>query len=282
MAKKQFAAAFLLLGTLSAMVFAQQAAMDRMNLFFGDWRDSASRMSHGTLDERDILTRGDSANPARKGAVLKFVTSYSFATLQPHDTTTSTRLDGHQEIFYVASGHGVITAGGEKAELFKNIAVLIPAKLDFTIRNSGDDRMTMYLINEPVPPGFRPNSKLLVRDENSLPITDSQGFWSHIVKTLFVTADGLGTLESILTVTLDPMTIGRPHVTPNQDIEEVWTSLEGNSIAFIGNKLRRQAPGIAYIHPLDVHMPHSNINDSEESQDKFLYFAHYHAHETRK
>ncbi len=282
MSKGKTGSLLALLAVLSSVAFAQQAAMDRMNSFFGDWRDSAPRVTHGTLEERDILTKGDRLNPPRRGAVLYYTTSYSYATLKPHTSTKSTRLDGQQEIFYIASGHGTVSAGGENADLFKNIAILMPARLDFTIRNSGGEPLTMYLINEPTPEGFRPNSKMLVRDENSLPITSTENFWSHIVKTLFVTADGLGTLQSVLTVTLDAMTISKPHVTSNEAIEEVWTSLEGNSIAFIGNKLRRQGPGVAYLHPLDVHMPHSNVNDSEEAQDKFLYFARYHPHEPRK
>jgi mannose-6-phosphate isomerase-like protein (cupin superfamily) len=213
MSNGKIASLLALLALLTPIAFAQQAAMDRMNLFFGDWRDSAPRVTHGTLEERDILTKGDRLNPPRRGAVLYYTTSYSYATLKPHTSTKSTRLDGQQEIFYIASGHGTVSAGGENADLFKNIAILMPAKLDFTIKNSGDEPLTMYLISEPTPEGFRPNSKMLVRDENSLPITSTENFWSHIVKTLFVTADGLGTLQSVLTVTLDAMTISKPHVT---------------------------------------------------------------------
>ena len=66
----------------------------------------------------------------------------------------------------------------------------------------------MYVINEPTPPGFRPNANMLVRDENKTPISGI-GFWAHITKPLFVTGDGLATLESVLTVTYDPLTIGK-------------------------------------------------------------------------
>jgi hypothetical protein len=123
---------------------------------------------------------------------------------------------------------------------------------------------------------------MLVRDENKLPITSTNGLWCHIVKTLFTTEDGLGTLQSILTVTLDPLTIGQPHLVDHTDIEEVWTALEGNSLAFLGNQLRRQGPGVAYLHPPDNKTPHTNINYSETEQAKFLYFARYHPHEPRK
>ncbi len=183
------------------------------------------------------------------------------------------------------SGKGTAHAGGQSVELRQNIAVLIPAGLTFDLENSGDQPMTMYVINEPTPPGFRPNPSLLVRDENQLPVTSSNGMWAHIVKTLFVAADGLGTLQAVLTVTLDPLTLGKPHPVPGEDteeIEEVWTALEGTSLALVGNQLRRQTPGMAYLHIPDNKTPHTNINGSEDSQDRFLYFARYRSHEPRK
>jgi hypothetical protein len=106
-----------------------------------------------------------------------------------------------------------------------------------------------------------------------------------MVKTLFVRSDGLGTLEAVLTVTLDPLTMGRPHPVPGEDtdqIEEVWTALDGTSLALVGNQLRRQTPGMAYLPITDNKTPHTNINSSEDSQDRFLYFARYRGHEARK
>jgi len=125
---------------------------------------------------------------------------------------------------------------------------------------------------------------MLVRDENKIPISSSNGMWSHIVKTLFVAADGLGTLQSVLTVTLDPLTIGKPHPVPGEDsneIEEVWTALDGTSLALMGNQLRRQTPGMALYHTPDNTTPHTNINQNQDSQVKFLYFARYREHEIR-
>jgi hypothetical protein len=102
------------------------------------------------------------------------------------------------------------------------------------------------------------------------------------VKTIFVTEDGLGTLQSVLTVSLDPLTIGQPHLADHDDIEEVWTALDGTSLAFVGNQLRRQTPGMSFYHIPDNKTPHTNINQNEDSQVKFLYFARYHPHEPRQ
>jgi len=271
-----------LLAVLSPAAFAQRPPGAPVDVFFGDWRTSAPRVTHGTLQERDILTRGDAVNPPQKGAVLRFANSYSFATLAPGASTKATKLQGQQEIFYISSGRGSVTAGGETAELFKNIGVLMPANLEFTLKNTGTAPLTMYLVNEPIPADFRPNAKMLIKDENALPITASTNFWAHIVKTVFTVNDGLGTLEAFLTITLDPLTLYQPHTAAQPDIEEIWSSIEGNSIAFLGAQLVRQGPGMAYVHPPDGgKTPHSNINPSEDEQIKFLYIARYHPHKVR-
>jgi mannose-6-phosphate isomerase-like protein (cupin superfamily) len=270
-----------LYASLAPLAMAQITG-DRIDQYFGDWHNATPHTIRGSLEERDILTRGDAANPAQKGAVLRYVNSYTYATLAPQASTQPTRLDGQQEIYFVESGKGTVTAGGETADLFRNIAVLMPANLEFTLKNTGDQPLTMYVINEPTPPGFRPNTAMLVRDENKIPVSSTDSLWCHIVKPLFVTADGLGTLQSVLTVTLDPLTIGKPHLVDHTDIEEVWTALYGTSLAFVSNALRKQTPGMAFYHVPDNLTPHTNINQNEDSQVKFLYFARYHPHETRK
>jgi mannose-6-phosphate isomerase-like protein (cupin superfamily) len=272
--------ASLILVSCVALASAQTTG-DRIDLYFGDWHNSKPRVTHGSLEERDIFTRGDPHNPSQKAAVLRFVNAHTYATLTPHASTKATRLDGQQEIYFIQSGHGTATAGGQTVDLYRNIAVLMPANLEFTIKNTGDQPLTMYVINEPTPPNFRPNGNMLVRDENKVPISSSDGHWAHIVKTLYVTADGLGTLQSVLTVTIDPLTMGQPHVVDHDDIEEVWTALDGTSLAFVSNQLRRQTPGMAFYHIPDNKTPHTNINQNEDSQVKFLYFGRYHPHDPR-
>ena len=272
--------ASLILVSCVALASAQTTG-ERIDLYFGDWHNSKPRVTHGSLEERDIFTRGDPHNPSQKAAVLRFVNAHTYATLAPHASTKATRLDGQQEIYFIQSGRGTATAGGQTEDLYRNIAVLMPANLEFTVKNTGDQPLTMYVINEPTPPNFRPNANMLVRDENKVPISSSDGHWAHIVKTLYVTADGLGTLQSVLTVTIDPLTMGQPHVVDHDDIEEVWTALDGTSLAFVSNQLRRQTPGMAFYHIPDNKTPHTNINQNEDSQVKFLYFGRYHPHDPR-
>jgi Cupin domain len=270
-----------LCAVLTPLVMAQ-AIGERIDLYFADWHSSTPRTTLGSLQERDIFTRGDPQNPPKKGAVLRFLNAYTYDTLAPKATTKATRLEGQQQIYFIESGHGSATAGGQTVDLFRNIAVLMPANLEFTLKNTGDEPLTMYVINEPTPPGFRPNSTMLVKDENKLPISSSDGHWAHIVKTIFLVQDGLGTLQSVMTVTIDPLTIGKPHIVDHDDIEEVWTALYGTSLAFVSNELRRQTPGMSFYHIPDNKTPHTNINQNEDAQVKFLYFARYHPHEARK
>jgi mannose-6-phosphate isomerase-like protein (cupin superfamily) len=272
---------------LASAAGAQSTANDgssKIDLYFADWHAAAPRVTRGSLEERAILTHGDGVNPTQKGAVLRFLNSYEYATLPAKASTQTTRLDGQQEIYFIASGQGTVTGGGQSAKLSRNIAVLVPAGLDFTLTNTSDEPLTMYVINEPTPAGFRPNSSILVRDENALPITSSDEFWTHIVKTVFVTADGLATLQAVLTVSLDPLTIARPHLhlVDYTDTEEVWSALDGTSLAFVGNQLREQTPGMAFYHIPDDKTPHTNLNPSQDSQAKFFYFARYHPHDPRK
>jgi mannose-6-phosphate isomerase-like protein (cupin superfamily) len=259
-----------------------QSSADRLDLYFSDWHNAAPHTVRGALEMRDIFTRGNPQAPSQKGAVLRFINSYSYATLAAGASTKPSRLEDQQEIYFVYSGRGVATASAHSDELSPNIAILVPANLEFTLKNTGDRPLNMYVINEPVPAGFRPNSSILVKDENKTPISSSDGHWAHIVKTLFVTEDGLGTLQSVLTVTIDPLTMGKPHLVDHDDIEEVWSALDGTSLAFVGNQLRKQAPGMAFYHIPDNKTPHTNINQNEDSQVRFLYFARYHPHETRK
>lgn len=261
-----------------------QTTGDAINLYFGDWHNAAPRTIRGALEEREVLTRGNGAHPARAGAVLRYINSFTYATLQPDASTTPTVLKDQQEIYFVASGRGIMTAGGEAAQLYRNVAVLIPEGLEFTLKCAGGQPLAMYVINEPAPPGFRPNTQMLVRDENAIPIS-TVGFWAHITKPLFVTSDGLATLEAVLTVTYDPLTVGKPHPALHEDseeIEEVWTSLYGDTLAMVGNRLLLQRPGMALYHIPDNLTPHTNINPSGDSQAKFLYFARYRDHQERK
>jgi len=252
----------------------------RIDMYFGNWKESMPKFIHGSIVTRDILTKGDPLKPPYRGAVLKYANAFVHGSLDAGAATTPSTLKGEQEIYFILSGKGTLTAGKQTAQLYPGITVLMPANLEFVMKNTGDEPLTMYIVTEPIPEGFRPNAEMLVRDENTIPIDSTTGHWVHIVKYLFETKDGLGTLERVLTVTFDPMTIGDQHFHV-EGTEEVWTMFKGETLAFIGRQIRKQSAGIGYMIPPDGRTTHSNINYTD-SQGKFFYFARYGDHAVRK
>ena len=81
-------------------------------------------------------------------------------------------LQGQQEIFYVVSGRGTVTSAGETSELYDGVGILVPPGVEFSMKNTGDEDLNMYIINELVPADFRPGSRVLVRDENLQPVRE--------------------------------------------------------------------------------------------------------------
>ena len=256
-----------------------------IDMFIESWENSRPYNTHGMLIERAVLSKcdGDPLKPSRKGAVLKYVNRFSRALLDAGCTTTPTTLKDEQEIFYIISGKGVIKTKSKTAELCNGILVLVPAELEFTIINTGDEPLTMYLICEPIPEGFRPNSEILVRDEKTITYRDDgylSAHWCHNGKNIFGIKDGLGTLSAVNIGTMNAMTIGHPH-SHGEGIEEVWTLLEGKNLELLGKEIRWIYPGAAFLIPPTGFTPHSHINPTKKLV-KFLLFARWGDHEVRK
>jgi len=254
----------------------------RIDMFMGDWRDSMPRHVYGSLVLRDILTRGDNFSPPQPGAILQAANYLALGRLQPGASTTPSRLDHEQNVFYVVGGSGEITAGEKTAALHKDIAIFVPADIEFIITNSGKEELVMYVVSEPVPEGFVTAKAMLSTDERQVPVRAPQaaspytlagasGHWAHVVRDLFSRTDGLATIGDLITVTIDPLTMGEPHPhRPGQ--EEIWAAIDGSSLAFIGSELRVQHPGMAYMIRPDESMTHSNINAGDVPV-KFLWFS---------
>jgi mannose-6-phosphate isomerase-like protein (cupin superfamily) len=253
----------------------------RIDMFIGDWHESMPRHADGSLVLRDILTKGDNLGPTQKAAILQYTNFLAYATLAARASTTPSRLNNQQEVYYILGGAGKLTAGGAVADLHKGVAVLMPPSLEFTMRNTGDQPLTMYVINEPTTrAGFRPNDKMLVIDEKEAHVRTpsgsdpyivpgASGHWGHVVRELFAPRDGLANLRSVLTVELTPLSLGEPH--PHRPgAEEIWTSVEGDSLAWMSAELRLQHPGMAYMIRPDTTSTHTNINFGDTTI-KFLY-----------
>jgi mannose-6-phosphate isomerase-like protein (cupin superfamily) len=240
-----------------------------VDMYFNDWHASKGQAA-GPVTEYTVFTKGDPMKPTAKGAVLRYVDSYVYTTWAPGASAPPTTLSGKQRVYYFITGTGTISAAGESAPVSINVAVLVPANVAFTIKNTGTVPLGAYVITEPTPSGFQPGTKLVVKDEKVTPISTADQEWSRLVRPLFTASDGLATISSVETVTLDNLTITRPFTGTMPNTEHLWMELSGTSIAFIGPYLRRQTPGIAYEHPPDNLAPTANVNYSEDSQVKLL------------
>jgi mannose-6-phosphate isomerase-like protein (cupin superfamily) len=244
-----------------------------IDLLMSSWKENKPYLTHGVLQECDILTPGDPLNPPKRGALLKYMKRFTYATLNPGDKTTPVTLSGEQEIFYVLSGKGRMGASMKTYEISAGAAVLVPEGLGFTIENTGSEVLCMYLICEPVTKDFKPRKDIFIRNENELTYRSTNGHWSHMAKELIMEKDGLSVLQAVLTVTFAKMTIGHPHShDATYGAEEVWTAISGTSVAWIGKQIRMQPPGTAYIIPPNGTTPHSNIN-TNDGEIKLFYFA---------
>ena len=285
---------FLMYFVVSTLSFAQNQLDSRaydpaidpdIDMFIGSWQNSRPFNTHGSITERAIFSRnpGDPLDPPRKAAVLKYVKGFSQGTLDAMTTTTPVTLKGEQEIFYFTSGKGIIKAGGKTEELRNGIFVLVPEGLEFTITNTGNELMRMYIIKEYTPEGFRPNNDILVRDEKSLPYREQgqvTGHWSHNGKSIFTVKDGTGEIESAALITINEMSIAHPH-SHGEGIEEAWTVVEGILLEMLGKEIRWLNPGTGFVVPPTGFTPHSHINPTQEPV-KILLFARWRDHEPRK
>lgn len=253
-----------------------------IDLYMKNAKESMPRHTHGSLIERDILTRceGDPLKPERRGAVLKYANRYCHATLDAGYSTVPTTLTGEQEIFYVFSGEGTITGGGKTAGLSEGICVLVPANLEFTMTNTGSEPLEMLLLAEPVPEGFRVNDEILVRDEDELSFGPGDVHWCMLIKNFFGVQDGLGTLEGCAIIAFNPTTMAQPH-SHVEGCEEVWTALSEDAVVLLGKQLREQPPGTAFKVPPDGKTPHATINTTDR-QIKYFFWARFGAHKLRE
>lgn len=254
----------------------------RIDMFMGDWRDSMPRHVYGSLVLRDILTRGDNYAPPQPGAILEAANYLAYGRLAAHNSTVPTILQHEQNVFYIVGGAGEISAGGKTAALRKNTAIFIPENLEFVMTSTSDEDLTMYVVSEPVPNGFVPAKAMLAIDESKVPVRTpmeaspftlpgASGHWAHVVRDLFSKTDGLATVGDLITVDINPMTMGEPHP-HNPGQEEIWVAVDGTSLAFLGTELRVQHPGMAYMIRPDQSMTHSNINTGDKPV-KFLWFV---------
>ncbi len=238
-----------------------------IDMFIAHWKESAPRNEFGTLIVRDILTKcyGDPLRPTEKGAVLTDINAVRYGTIDSYTSTTPSTLNGVQYIFYIDSGKGTIESDKRTAELQEGIGVLMPPGIEFTLNNTGDNQLSMYIIEEPITYDFKPKTNMVVKNEYDNPISTNIHRVNNSRKWLFDMYDGLSTLIGINPVMWEPKSFYPPHVHSEED-EEVWIAVKGKIIVQLGKKRRAFPAGSAYKVPADGVTSHVNINDAEVSR----------------
>ena len=84
MVRRIIATALVVSGVLSSIAVAQDVGSNAyIDMYFNDGHASAPVVTHGTLEERNIFARGDALKPTEKGAVLRYINSFSSAITRP-------------------------------------------------------------------------------------------------------------------------------------------------------------------------------------------------------
>jgi len=234
-----------------------------ISLYVNHWRNSALLENHDGLIERDILTRGDPLRPSRKGAVLRYVKVFRHAVLPPRSQTRPRRHEWEQVFFYVSSGEGRVQAGTAREELKEDMAVFVPAGLEYRFVNPTGSELVMYEVIEETAPGFVPNPEISVgRWRDSQPVYGAH--WAHIAHTFrYDVEPRFSNPMGFIVVSIDSFDIAQPH-THGPGTEEVWLQLRGRSLLYFGKRLLRQEPGEAFLVPPNNEVPHCSINHAGE------------------
>jgi mannose-6-phosphate isomerase-like protein (cupin superfamily) len=234
-----------------------------IDLFMMNWKDAKPHTLYGSLEVRDLLTglQGDPLKPKIKGAVLTDIHSISYGTLKPGASTTPSKLYRVQGIFYIASGKGNIKSGGAESPLYEGIGVLVPPGVEFTLMNTGKAPLILYIIEEPIPRGFTPGKKMVVKNDRDFPPSTNL-HRADSSQWLFSMRDGLSTIVAFDQVIYEPKSMVPPHVhLPGE--EEVWVAIDDIDIQ-VGNEHRTLRPGTAYKVPANGSTAHANINTSKD------------------
>jgi mannose-6-phosphate isomerase-like protein (cupin superfamily) len=250
-----------------------------VSLYINHWRNSPPLEDHGGLIERDILTRGDPHQPARKGAVLKYIKAYRRGVLQPRTNTVPRKHAGEQIFFYVSSGKGRVEAEGKTAELEEGAAVFIPAGLEYRFLNPSDEPLEVYLVVEETSPGFVPNTEISVGSHHDSKPTYG-AHWAHIAHPFVYDVEPkFSNPMGFIVVSIDNFDIAQPH-THGPGTEEIWLQVRGRSLLFFGNRLLWQEPGEAFLIPPNNKVPHASINHTDEPM-LWLYMGCRHEEDAR-
>src|SRR5580700_2154156 len=103
---KMITAALFAVTALSPLAHAQELQVGSnayVDMYFADWHASKPQ-TVGPVTEYAVFTKGDAMKPTAKGAILRYVDSYVYATIAPGASSPSVTLSGKQRVYYFTSG----------------------------------------------------------------------------------------------------------------------------------------------------------------------------------
>lgn len=243
-----------------------------IDLYIRSWRDSHQHIGHGGFIEREVFFPGDPLDPPAPGAVLKYLKEYNHGVLNPLCKTKQTVHSSEQVFFYVVRGTARVEAGGRTAEIAEGSYVFIPAGLEYRFINTSEEYLETVIIVEEITEGFEPSGEMIAGScSNSVPVTGWQ--WAYEYREIAADAKFENPL-SLAVVSINSFDISHPYV-QKKGTEEIWYQLKGNSMLLMGNHLRNQREGEAYLVPPNGRVPHASINITQKPM-VWLYLCNRH------
>ncbi len=232
-----------------------------VDLYIRSWKDSHQHVGHGGFIEREIFFQGDPLNPPGPGAVLKYLKAFNHGVLNPRCKTNPSVHPAEQALFYVTKGSAQVEAGGERVSVSEGSCVFLPAGLEYQFFNTSDQYLEVIIIVENITEGFKSIKEMIVGSfHDSVPRTG----WHWAYEYREIAADAkFENPVSFAIVSINSFDITHPYV-QKEGTEEIWYQLKGNSLLFLGNHLRNQYEGEAYLVPPNGKVPHASINPTQE------------------
>jgi mannose-6-phosphate isomerase-like protein (cupin superfamily) len=234
-----------------------------------NWVNCPSRVTHGYMIERVILTKKDPETSGKGGAVMTHIDSFSRAYLESLCASIPTTHDNIQEVFYIVSGEGIFTADDGDRAVREGDGIIVPPGVTHSLRNNQDEPLEFLILVESVQEGVETRKEATFRNYRESPI--GKGHWNHLVHPIFGKDDGLAKIGSVLVVGMEPMQVADTHG-HNAETDEIWYMLRGSGLHVVNREVCRQKPGDAV--PVAPSTGHCLINDTDKPLQTF-YFAHY-------
>jgi mannose-6-phosphate isomerase-like protein (cupin superfamily) len=231
------------------------------------YRDCPTSRTHGDVAEqvlfrrRGTMTEGD-------GAVLSRADTFARWTLAAGERSALATHADVEEVVFVASGCGVLLAGGSERRLRDGDGVLVPPDVEHAFRADGEETLELLVVTAPVPLRTS-DGRRTVAVRNHRDSDTHRGHWAHLSQRVFDRDDGLTTLHQVLVVRMEPMTVSELHG-HGADMDEVWYMWRGSGVHVVGREVCVHTPGTAIqVAPSDP--GHMLINHTDTPLHAFYF-----------